>query len=430
MVVTARYVIRLLFETLKIFLVSALVFNNSSAGKIKVKAIVSSFVFYALMVIFKWNLIFSIIPVFFLYIGFFEAVNVVWNFIFSYFMVQTSDSISLYVIKFISGNKNYHPYSEIGGLIKAELTDILVLSLICLCLKAVTRRHRVNEEKLGVGAYINLIVIGLLMMFSISAFRILLEEGTADRVKIFLMISVSLLLIIFMMVVLLQNYLYGAKSYLEKLSEAQKELRIKEEKHFAEQINNYEKLRVFKHNIDHSLLQMTKMCEDGNVEKIREMLVKINGEVDFNAMTDCGCPAIDVFISKYRQESEDRGISFKVLGHIDREPDVSEYDISVIIGNLLQNAYEESEAYGKGAEISIEFKNSGGVVYIKISNKSRTEKMSGKLPETTKDNKKEHGIGLKSVKKIIEKYPNGNFKWACLDHIFSVYCVLPVIKQN
>ena len=55
------------------------------------------------------------------------------------------------------------------------------------------------------------------------------------------------------------------------------------------------------------------------------------------------------------------------------------------------------------------------------------DKSSG-LPLTTKKNKKDHGIGLKNVKEMVEKN-HGNFSWKCENREFKVVVILPVRKK-
>lgn len=101
------------------------------------------------------------------------------------------------------------------------------------------------------------------------------------------------------------------------------------------------------------------------------------------------------------------------------------FDTNVILGNLLENAIEAAEqTEEKLLNVNIQLKQ--GVLKIEIENsfhgKLLFQKKDGKQTPclaTTKEKKKQHGIGLHSVRKIVEKY-NGIVE---VDSQNSRFCV-------
>ena len=85
------------------------------------------------------------------------------------------------------------------------------------------------------------------------------------------------------------------------------------------------------------------------------------------------------------------------------------FDINVILGNLLENAIE---AAGKTENkyLSVHIKLKRGILKVKIENSFEScilcEEQNRKetILKTTKPFTEQHGIGLKNVKKIVEKY--------------------------
>ena len=98
------------------------------------------------------------------------------------------------------------------------------------------------------------------------------------------------------------------------------------------------------------------------------------------------------------------------------------FDINVLLGNLLENAIE---AAGKTERkyLSVHVKLKRGILKVKIENSFESshilyEEQHGKdmVLKTTKPFTEQHGIGLKNVKKIVEKY-NGTMAVTTGGHI-------------
>ena len=106
---------------------------------------------------------------------------------------------------------------------------------------------------------------------------------------------------------------------------------------------------------------------------------------------------------------------------------ISDVDLCCIIGNLLDNAIEACEKENIEDKIIIlhmAVKNSCLLICVK---NSIAESVITKNPNfiTTKRNNEMHGIGLKSIKSIVEKY-SGSFKISEQEEKFFIVEVLLV----
>ena len=83
---------------------------------------------------------------------------------------------------------------------------------------------------------------------------------------------------------------------------------------------------------------------------------------------------------------------------------VSGIDFAAILGNLLDNAFEAS-LKSTEKQMCIQVKSKMGYEAIKVSNSIDTSVLENNpFLETTKNDLENHGIGLKQVKSLVQKY--------------------------
>ena len=100
-------------------------------------------------------------------------------------------------------------------------------------------------------------------------------------------------------------------------------------------------------------------------------------------------------------------------------------DISVLFGNLLDNAYEAAKrAEDKGIDVSL----TGQGAYIRIRVQNTVEGPVLEInPEllTSKSDKKIHGYGTKNIQKIVRKY-GGMLQYQEKEDLFICDILIPL----
>lgn len=119
------------------------------------------------------------------------------------------------------------------------------------------------------------------------------------------------------------------------------------------------------------------------------------------------------------------GIRFVTDIQVPADLPVPYFDLSVMLGNLLDNAITAvRNVPDEDRRISLAMKYRQNCLNLQLVNP-----YMGKLNKrkdvllSTKENREEHGLGLQSVKKIIAKY-NGEMEITGKDNIFDVKIVL------
>ena len=169
------------------------------------------------------------------------------------------------------------------------------------------------------------------------------------------------------------------------------------------------------HNYKNNIITLAQLTEQGKTAEVKEYLkdeiqqlgIKMN-----YAMT--GNKVIDAVLATKKNSAEHKGINFYANGNIPDKCVIDDIDFTNIIGNLLDNAIEAAEKVENG-NVSIVIKPQKKFIIIKVKNSYVTvlfcfhDGNKNNELKTTKKDKEYHGIGLKSIKRIVEKY-QGEFE--------------------
>lgn len=103
---------------------------------------------------------------------------------------------------------------------------------------------------------------------------------------------------------------------------------------------------------------------------------------------------------------------------------IREIDISILLSNLLDNAIEQCEKKNDKARLKIEMYNKNAFLCVKIKNTcTHNVLLENPTLETTKEDKGNHGLGLKSVQDIVSKY-SGSIDFSFKHDEFIVTAIL------
>ena len=175
--------------------------------------------------------------------------------------------------------------------------------------------------------------------------------------------------------------------------------------HYNQLNDNLTKVKEFKHNSKHILLNAVGSLLPINENK--EIIDKINHIINDMYIENFICytshPAIDMILNYQVERANKDNILIEIKTNKGLIVNCNSEVISIIIGNLLDNAYEACLKYDKK---TIEFKliNINDNIHISIKNQyNGTLHTASDLPITNKDDFNNHGIGLKSIQSLIER---------------------------
>lgn len=146
-------------------------------------------------------------------------------------------------------------------------------------------------------------------------------------------------------------------------------------------------------------------------------------------LVDTGNPEIDSILNYKLHEMQNKGIKLNYSVVIPQELRISGFDINIVLGNLLNNAMEAIEKTEKKA-FSLHIYFDKNILFLHMENTYNGQVVeTSEGLQTTKRNKKSHGIGLKSVSKILERY-DGDIMYSHNDKVFTTDVMLCNIETK
>jgi sensor histidine kinase regulating citrate/malate metabolism len=144
---------------------------------------------------------------------------------------------------------------------------------------------------------------------------------------------------------------------------------------------------------------------DEAAKNIRKTLSLNNAHV---SIIDMGYPAVDSILGSIIKKACDQGIKIKHKILIDRELNIDQFDLALLLANALENALEAvTKSKGIDKDIHLRIAEKPGYLTIRVINHT-SEPVDMDL-RTTKADKVNHGFGIRNMKDIIAKY-DGNLE--------------------
>lgn len=156
-------------------------------------------------------------------------------------------------------------------------------------------------------------------------------------------------------------------------------------------------VKALQHDLNNHMITITEYLKENDVSKALSYIEKISTNNTVNTrFTDTNSPALNAMIDLKRIVCKENDIDLKCYIQSDL-PDFDDVSFSIVFGNLIDNAIE-AELNEELKEIRLSVDMFGTYLHIVIQNRiSKPILINGVLPETSKKDKKKHGIGMNNV---------------------------------
>lgn len=339
-----------------------------------------------------------------------------------------------FVISIIFSLNSYHDAKNILGNELSGLCLTLAAKMITfIIVKCVEQIHKKNEyEEVRNGIFCSLLVLPVAaMVLMIGLFYA--DIHIPEKNKLFLEIGTCMLLFAnaFMF------YLFD--KLIETMAKANKIERLymkseTENKHYQQIERIHDEHRALLHDIKKYIRTAAELIQAEEKTQALQIFEKLDLKIKNTFQTNyCGNKILNAILCERQAKANELGIEYRVnlssdlyVNHID------DIDLISIIGNLIDNAIEAAAKLPKDGFVKIEMfrANEGHFMVWEVSNNFLTPPVLGEGGFiTSKRNKREHGIGIHTVEKIVKSY-GGNLKIDIDNWEFNASIIFQIDKSG
>lgn len=338
------------------------------------------------------------------------AIKTIWQkklFVFSFALTSALLAVSIcncIVNKvFTYADHTFLPY---GTPVTAVISIVYTVVAISLCLFLqyfyLPVEEGLGKKETGYLAFLSLFLFALLtFIFAPINFIHLI----ADRTMLYLFFT--LFFAVFLLYgVMFKMYALAHEQHIahEKYLRSQYQINIRDEQ-YRRILDNIEYNRKQRHDLRHHLLTLQTLWENGETGKARDYLTRYLGNTDSSHVEKfCSHPIINMLVSHYYSLAVERGVTMTAHIHIPDSFSIQDTDLSILIGNLLENALEAAEHAPEAYRfIHLNMLCRGKMFAVTVDNgfDGVIQEEGGRYLSVKSGH---HGLGLSILHEMAEKY--------------------------
>ena len=333
-----------------------------------------------------------------------KIIHAVFNSLLLAVLMLITELATVYVSRFAFGiGVTEHTSNNMLLLIQSGTAKLLYFLTAYLISKFATQESR-SDLKNTKSVFLLLLPIASIIVL-LGIVRITELYATTDA--IYILFSVATILLMYANITV-----FWVHESLIKTQRENTELQLQSQKaeldteYYTLLQNQYENSNILIHDIKRHLLSIKELADENDCDGIEHYIDNLYSEYEVkNIKKYSNHKLVNAIINRYAKVFSDSGITFNCdIRNIDFSF-IADNDLTSLLDNLLENALEASrDSAEKKVELIITPTN---VNYISISFSNTCSAVpnikNGKLM-TTKKKSAPHGYGIKSIKRIANKY--------------------------
>jgi hypothetical protein len=222
------------------------------------------------------------------------------------------------------------------------------------------------------------------------------EMGVVLRYYLTFLLQVALVCVYEVMRINYEENLFREKEFAKSLMSAGRA-------HYHEMKDLYETLSVLHHDFKHHLKVIDGLLQSGHVKEMGQYLVNFKERMpDEDLHYYCPNRVINALLLSYAKRCEELGTQYNVSVNLPETFPIPDYDICIVLGNLLENALEACQKLKSGRKIELVVKTDDFKLAVMAKNSfdGTVKERQGKLASTKKDG----GLGLPGIQAIVNNH--------------------------
>lgn len=309
----------------------------------------------------------------------------------------------------IQGNQQVN---KLKSIIISLVMLIFILVMIYLNKKLSLYSKEKHKEFIKKHLVIFMLLLSIFLAFTIGGLNYA-KEKIQDREFTIIVNLISTTSFICMgLIVWIMTYVNDKNKRIEEMIKIERNLKEMQLKHYRNILEREASTRKFRHDMNNHFICLNELVKVENIVLIDEYIKDIQKHI--NVIKDkiymVGNEILDALLNYHLLKLNN--VKIDITGFCQKEILISNVDLCIIFGNLLQNAVEElskNDFESKYFQLNIE--NGEKYTKIEIINSISEQSLIKKnFLKTSKNDRLNHGLGLENVKNAVERN-EGRFKF-------------------
>ncbi len=190
-------------------------------------------------------------------------------------------------------------------------------------------------------------------------------------------------------------------------------------------------VRRFKHDLVNHMGVLRELASQKKTEEVKEYIDTIwNMQDAFDLKIHTGDGLLDVILNYYFYLAKKENIDFAVAGKLTEKTSLEMFDLTTLMGNILQNAMEAA-VQAAGPKIRVELIEHRKEIFIVVSNSVAKEMNNSEgFLRTSKADTANHGFGLKNIAAAVRKYHGEYYMESVVENGEAMFQISIAIPKN
>lgn len=330
------------------------------------------------------------------------------------------------IITICSGVILQGTYSELLLMRNPTRIFLLMISKIALALLLLTVSNVIRKEKFSlhvIQCVITIVVFILSIIIGVTVEKMLLDNIVPLKYATIIMICLSVITVLLFFI--LAQF---SKINQSEINKTVLQTRIHDDEIKYAELEQWSKsIRTIRHDMNNHLVVLKQFVVEKDFQNSLEYIEKMEESIaDIPHFSNTNNPALNAILDIKRMICHNEKIDLKC--YIQNSlPEFDSFLFSTVFGNLIDNAIE-AERKETQKEIRLAVESDGINIRITIQNRIRKPILiNGQLPETSKKDKQNHGLGMYSVIETVTRH-NGAIDFYEQDGWIVANVLIPSVK--